>query len=165
MRGSGFYDLVVTWESNRGGKWDIYESWAEGLRDSLSWNVKGERSLLNTGGDNHDFSSVNVPIIINKCAVVSDIYITSATWRVVSGPSDSIAMSYQNSVSYYTGAEGNENINPTISSGVWIPSAIRIWSVWQSTAAGGSSRLYGAYVDVIEEGVNRDCPGLSGHLT
>ena len=153
-RGSVFYNLVVTWESNRAGKWDIYESSAEGMHDSLSWSIQGERSLLNTGADNHDFSSINVPIITNNHAMASDIYYASATWRVVSGTSDSIAVSRQNLVSYFTGAQGSENMSPTISSGVWLPNAIRVWSAWQSRSAGGRWKLYGMYTDISEWGVN-----------
>jgi len=153
-RGSTTYNLIVTWESNRGGKWDIYKSAGETIGDSLYWGTRSELNVLNSGADNHDFCSIIVPIICNYCASVSDILYTSATWRVVSGTSQSIAVSRYNSVSYLTGAPGTENIDPAISSGIWYPDGIRIWSVWRNTGIGNPSKLYGTYVDVIEEGVD-----------
>jgi hypothetical protein len=82
---------------------------------------------------------------------------TAGTWHTSLNASDSIALLHfglQDPV-YRIVQPGAADQHPDISSGTYVSSAMRVWSVWESNAS-GSWKLYGSTadipVDVPEEG-------------
>lgn len=140
----------VYWDSDISGDWEVYSRSGVSWGDSVQWESWSLNVSSSADREDQDGTFTYFPIVTVNVTAPTNPYFNAGTWQTVLEGSSYITVTsgdpwYFNRQLLSAG-QGSTNRNPELSSGIFLAD-FRVWSVWESDAA-GHWKLYGSYTDI-----------------